>query len=487
MNKKFYYIYGIISTFPVWVFKSNLNTLDVTILFLLFTVLPVFIHGLILKHYVKTQSKIIYIWLSLITFYSIDQNLGLWVLSQEFIFVVRFPQYYRAIYFSIVSIFFLSFIFFLLRQNALKILFSFLLVIFTFNIFDSSKNYSKFPLVDLSHKKQQTNQNNSSKKIVLIFDEMTGLNSLDPNIKNSKNINEYILKFFSQNKFNIYTNAFSLFKDTDKSLSSALNFIKNKKDYTNINRAITTHFIKKSNNYFTVNDLTMNKFFDLDENENIIVQQSMYINFCDHPKVIICNQFNPFDENLTFLNGFQNTKLTKYVSIFRNNGSIISRLIWRSLLHIRVVDTLLDPDGEKASIQYIFKQLFDNIKNNKNSTLFFSHILVPHIPYGFTANCEYDGGKTTYFNNMSINEKQTQHNLEKYCLIQYLDKFFEELKRISIFENMEIIIFSDHDSRIDQAQVENNVIFVHKSNKSNKSNLIEDKLSINELLYNLNY
>lgn len=487
MNKKFYYIYGIISIFPVWVFKSNLNTLDITILFLLFTVLPFFIHGLILKHYAKTQSKIIYIWLSLITFYSIDQNLGLWVLSQEFIFVVRFPHFYRAIYFSIVSIFFLSFIFFLLRQNALKILFSFLLVIFTFNIFDSSKNYSKFPPVDLSHKKQQTNPNNSSKKIVLIFDEMTGLNSLDPDIKNSRNINEYILKFFSQNKFDIYTNAFSLFKDTDKSLSSALNFIKNKKDYSNINQAISTHFIKKSNNYFTVNDLTMNKFFDLNENENIIVQQSMYINFCDHPKVIICNQFNPFDENLTFLNGFQNTKLTKYVSIFRNNGSIISRLIWRSLLHIRAVDTLLDPDGEKASIQYIFKQLFNNIKNNKNSTLFFSHILVPHIPYGFTPSCEYDGGKTTYFNNMSINEKQTQHNLEKYCLIQYLDKFFEELKGITIFENMEIVIFSDHDSRIDQAQVANNVIFVHKKKGSNKSNLIKEKFSINELLNNLNY
>ena len=57
---------------------------------------------------------------------------------------------------------------------------------------------------------------------------------------------------------------------------------------------------------------------------------------------------------------------------------------------------------------------------------------------------------------------------------------------ISEFKNLEIIIFSDHDSRIDGSQVENNVIFVHKKQGSKKSNLINDEVSINKLFYSLN-
>ena len=486
MNIKLYNIYGFICIFPVWIFKSNLVIADLVILFLLLTILPALIHKLIQKYYIQKQASIIYIWLSLISFYSIDQNLGLWVFSQNFPFIQNFTHFYRAIYFSILIILFLNLFFFILKHNAIKILLSFVIVVFIFNIFDNSKNYSNFPKADLSNKKQQIIKNTSSKKIILILDEMSGLNSLDSNVENGDYFNKHIIDFFLQNSFDIYTNAFSLFKSTDKSLSSVFNFIKNKQDYRDINKSKEIQFLSKSSNYFTVNDLTNNKFFDLEENKNIVVQQSMFINFCNHPKVIICNQFDPFDENRTFLNGFKNSKLTKYVSIYRNNGSIFSRLIWRALLEIRLIDTLLDPDGEKASIQYIFKQLLESIIENRESSLFLSHILVPHIPYGFKKNCDYDGNKTTNFNSLSIEQKKTQHNLEKYCLVKFLDEFITKLKVTSDFENLEIMIFSDHDSRIDPSQIENNVIFVNKRKGSKKPNLIKDKFSINELFFNLN-
>ena len=484
MNTKLYSTYGIISIFPTWIFKSNLALVDLFNLFILFVILPFIVHQLIIKYHLKTKSNVIYIWLGLITFYTIDQNLGLWIFSQELTVILN--HYYRAICFSIIIIIFLNLLFFFLKQNALKISLSFVLTIFIFNIIDSSKNFSNFPPVDLLYKKQEFNQSDTSKKIVLIFDEMSGFNSPDSKVENGNQINDHIIDFFLQNKFDVYTDAYSLFKGTDQSLSSTFNFVKDKQSYIDIDIKKDAHFIRKSDNFFTVNDLTQNKFFDLKNNKNIIVQQSMFINFCDHPKVIICNQFNPFNKNLTFLNGFKNTKITKYVSLFRNNGSIFSRVIWRSLVEIRAIDTLLDPHGEKASIRYLFKEFFENIKNNKDSTLFFSHILVPHIPYGFKKNCEYDGSKTTNFNNMSIKEKRVQHNLEKYCLIKYLDEFFQDLKMISEFKNFEIIIFSDHDSRIDPSQKNNNVIFVHKKKDSKKSSTISGKFSINELFYNIN-
>mgnify|MGYP006121357141 FL=1 len=88
---------------------------------------------------------------------------------------------------------------------------------------------------------------------------------------------------------------------------------------------------------------------------------------------------------------------------------------------------------------------------------------------------------------MSFDQKSIQHNLEKYCSIKYLEEFFEALKKISEFKNLEIIIFSDHDSRISPILVANNVIFAHKEGSSKKSNLIEETFSINELFYNLNF
>ena len=211
----------------------------------------------------------------------------------------------------------------------------------------------------------------------------------------------------------------------------------------------------------------------------------MYLNYCGHKKVIKCSKFNPFEKNTIFLSGFKNTNLSKYVSLYRNNGSIISRFVWRFLLEKRLIDTFLDPYVVKPAIKNIFEQLFVNIKNNKTSSLFFSHILAPHTPYGFTESCLYDGNKSVDTKNWSINEKKIQHNLEKYCMITYLDELFENLKKISEFNNLEIIIFSDHDSRIDKFDPENNVIFVHKNKNSKRSNIFNEKISINELFKNL--
>ena len=320
----------------------------------------------------------------------------------------------------------------------------------------------------------------------MIFDEMSGFNSIDSDVSNGKINNQKIKEFFQNNNFNIYENAYALFRDTDQSLGSTLNFLKTKEEYININRKVEVHFLKKSNNYFITNDLEKNKFFDLNEHKNIIVNQSMYINFCNHPKVIICNQFNPFDNNLTFLRGFKDTKLTRYVSSYRNNGAIFSYFIWRVFSQLRLVDTLLDPDGEKASIEYIFNNILENIKNNNDTSLFFSHIMVPHIPFAFNSECEYDGDKSINYNRISLNEKRIQHNLEKLCLIKYLDQFFLKLKKIDKFKNFEIIIFSDHDSRIvDDDDIKNDVIFVHKLKDSKISSVEDKEISINDLLYKL--
>ena len=212
----------------------------------------------------------------------------------------------------------------------------------------------------------------------------------------------------------------------------------------------------------------------------------MYINYCNHPKVIICNQFNPYNEELDFLQGFKDTKLTRYFSYFRNNGSVSSFFIWRVLLELRYIDTLLDPGGEKASIRFILDNLVDNINTFNESTLFFSHILVPHIPFAYDKNCNFDGDKTINFNRIGIKEKRLQHNLEKKCLINFLEDFFDKLKLTNKFDDFEILIFSDHDSRfINSKKISNNIIYVHKRMHQKKSEIFYNNVSVNNLFNDL--
>ena len=280
--------------FPNWVFRANLEIYDILILIFFFFIIPVFIHIQIFKFYLKNKSKNIYYWLSLITFYTLDQNFSLWGVAKHGILTINLNSpYLNSILFTSVSIIFIYFLFHFSKKNTLKIIFSFVLVIFIFNIFDSPKNYSNFPKVNLIENKQVIKKN-LNKKLVMIFDEMSGLNHVDSNVYNGKTNNQNIKDYFIKNNFDIYINAFALFRDTDQSLGSALNFIKTNEEYTNIDKNKEVHFFDKSNNYFVTNELKQNKFFDIHRHKNIIVNQSMYINFCNHPKVIVCNQFNRF-------------------------------------------------------------------------------------------------------------------------------------------------------------------------------------------------
>jgi hypothetical protein len=485
MNTKLYNLYGFVCIFPLWILRSNLDLSDIILSFVLFGFLPVLINFCIIKYNSKKFNIFFILWLSCISFYGVDQNIGLWPIKSHFFLNNLTSPYFIGLFNSFLLIIFFFIIIKFMRVNGVKILFSFLLILFIFNIFDKNKYYSNFPRKVLLESKPSFDKKNP-KKIIIIFDEMSGFESVDNKVKNGQKINQDIIDFFINKNFNIYTSAYSLFRDTDKSLGSILNLIENKNDYFEFDKKKAIHFIEKSNNFFVSNDLISNKFFDLNENQNIVVTQSMYINYCKHPKVIICNQFDPYNKKIQFLDGFKNTKMTRYFSFYRNNGAITSYLVWRILLEFRAIDTILDPVGEKAAINYIFDNLLENIKTKKNTTLFFSHILAPHIPYTYDEECNFDGSRSINFNRISISEKRLQHNIEKKCLIKFLDIFLQKLEKINKFDDFEILIFSDHDSRIVNAEeIFNNVIFVHKKKNSSSSKIIKKQISINKIFKNL--
>jgi len=478
---KFYNFFGIISLFPLWAFRSNLEGLYILLTVIIFFLIPYFIHLKILNIYKKKFNFIVSFWLSLLFVYTVDQNIGLWTTSLKMIDARNISDYVKSFLFLISFFLLILFIIWLTKKNGVKIFFSIILTIFFFNILDTNRNFSNFPKVETKNnfydidKKKFNNQ-----KLIIMLDEMSGINSDDTKHSSGKEAKKSLLNLFKKNNFKVYTNIYSIYGNTKKAIPSILNFITSEEEYTSKYTASRYLYLKKSRNYFQTFDLTKNSFFDLDYINKIIVYQSMYLNFCDHKKVFKCFQYNPFDRNIRFLKGFKNNFLTKIVSAYKNNSSATSNIIWRLLRHLNIIDSVLEPEGQKASFKYILDNISKSLKNN-NIDLVFAHILVPHVPYAFNKKCEYEGLRGTKYSFMSIDQKRTQHNLERICVAFYLDNFFQSLKKDKIYNNLEITIFSDHDSRIAADDFGSSVIFAEKLLKDSSFEINSEIISSNEV------
>ena len=88
----------------------------------------------------------------------------------------------------------------------------------------------------------------------------------------------------------------------------------------------------KKNKYFLVDfDLKENLFFDSVNTNNITVFQSMHLNFCKHKKVKSCFQYNPFKRDYDYIEGVKNPTLSRIISLWKLQGSIISNFVWESI------------------------------------------------------------------------------------------------------------------------------------------------------------
>lgn len=172
----------------------------------------------------------------------------------------------------------------------------------------------------------------------------------------------------------------------------------------------------------------------------------MYINYCLDPNVTKCSTYNPFTQS-KFIEGFKNNPLSKIFSSYEINGSIIGYLSSRLLKRLRIIDVLSEPIGEKITFENTLKEIEKDILS-REFDLIFSHIIVPHVPYGYSKNCNYDGALSSYATSMTFKDKVIQHNIERICVLKFLDNIFENLKNKNIINDLDIIIVSDHGSKI---------------------------------------
>ena len=155
-----------------------------------------------------------------------DNHLGIFngIIQLNIFFFLKYFDlvYIPALIIFLFLIIIVTTLFLFLDQN--KILKIFIFTIFSlliFSVIDTTKNYNQIP-----YYVKKDNSVYDKKTLVLIWDEMSGFNSISSNSKSGKIVDKNFKELFSKYKFDYYTNSYSISDNSIGSLSALVNFKK---------------------------------------------------------------------------------------------------------------------------------------------------------------------------------------------------------------------------------------------------------------------
>ena len=459
-----------ISFFPVFVFRSNLNLTEIILTISIF-IFPTILINFYLISKKNINSKILKFYLSLIIVYGIDSNLGLWNgVIQPFknhLFEFFTVIYYPGIFLLLILIFLIFALLVLTDKKFINVISIFLITIFVFNFFDQTKSFKK-----IKDYKKISNTKYDTTDVVIIFDEMSGLNSLSSETKEGIEFDEIAIELFKKYNFEYYSDIYSISDNSITSLSALLN----------LTNSIDTRIevAKTSKNYFYEYSLEKSLLFE--KFRSISIYQNIHFDYCNFANITKCKTYNPFNQKI-YLKGYIDSHLTKIISLWKLNGSISSALIWRTLRELRIIDSNLEPEGHKTSFNDFFVNLEKDIYSN-NFDFIFAHTLVPHRPYGFNKECNYDGSLSLRNTFYSVDEHIDQHNIERKCVVYFLDNFLNNLEKRKYLDKINLTILSDHGSRITKEDNSSFSVIYANREKQSKFKEIKKKKYSQEIFLN---
>ncbi len=304
-------------------------------------------------------------------------------------------------------------------------------------------------------------QTGSTKPVILhlILDEHIGLAGIPPELAVGQTTKQAMREFYLGEDFRIFGNAYSPFFETSMSIASAMNF-----DDTGVPHKFLTDRLYGYS-------LDQNKYLQeaMANGYRINIYQSNYFDLCDgvSPRVQKCATYKPdvlsareigelplanrirLLTNM-YVSSFAVIKALKIVqrlttNWFRKWGIELPRLgVW----HGRI--------GPLAVAQTL-SQLETDLAHSSGGTLFLAHLLMPHYPYVYTADCKIRLPLSSWKLRQPENGRNTADSRsDRYrdyfeqiaCTMKKLSRLFTAMKRAGIFKDATIIVHGDHGSRI---------------------------------------
>lgn len=284
-----------------------------------------------------------------------------------------------------------------------------------------------------------------SKPLVVhvLMDEFIGPDGLPPQ-DISQQLRTDILTFFLDNGFEIFGKAYSHYHATQDSLSHA--FQLQSGSFSSAQLAVIFH---------KALSVTQNRYFKLlhDRGYSINIYQTDLVDFCNAvPEAVNrCRVYTM--PNL-------DSVATDIQSPWLRIRALMAVLIKQSSLLQQTLNTYLHLDSQHISHYQpaVIEEMLGDLEKNRGG-LYFAHLLLPHSPYVYRADCQLDydseewerlpvfGGEIA--NNPDTRAVRYIRYIEQTrCALRELQRLFDGMRRMGIYDQATIVVHGDHGSRI---------------------------------------
>lgn len=307
----------------------------------------------------------------------------------------------------------------------------------------------------------------------VILDEQMGIEGFHNDIPSHISIRREIQDFFAENKFRVFSRAYSQYFETEDSISSTLSLkptVNSEDLYLNSEDSDSETDWRHS--------LINSSYFDeiIKMGYSINIYQFEHLDYCrsiieEIPNCIDYKFFGASEEALSDLNGYEKSVvvLGSYgtISFFVNEAKKYYKQMRNNLGGPGTVQSgWVDWSGKLGPISTlpVFDRLIKDVSASPGGEMYFAHLAIPHYPYSVDSECkirrpiftwrERSGGPGDHHKK----NNSPQSRLVRYedyisqvqCAFLKLEKLMKALKKRGTFDDAIIIVHGDHGSRIVQ-------------------------------------
>jgi len=303
--------------------------------------------------------------------------------------------------------------------------------------------------------------------IHIVLDGHIGVEGIPEDINGGEELKSTLKQFYGRWGFRLFGRAYSQYFMTGNSLGNLLNGASSHEDI---------EYLAQGPDPSNGRRLKKNAYFlkRYKSGYRINVYESEYLDFCSDSEFTVehCHRYpatsirvlRDFD-----LHAWEKAKLImdRY---FQGSGLISALHVSYEHARLWMVKSGFDilprwdrghDDISSLAIPAVMRRLKEDILAEPRGRLFFAHLLLPHGPYVWGADC-----KVTARNNGWLARRLTHHDLsshsspqyriaayERYfdqvrCVISLLDDVFTTLRKQGLWEDTIVIVHGDHGSRI---------------------------------------
>jgi len=304
----------------------------------------------------------------------------------------------------------------------------------------------------------------------LILDQQIGPDGVPEGVEGGHQVRRSMVQFFSDRGFRIYPKAFTHFAATLESIPDIMNGA--------VTPSARKYLYQKDGHTILANNAWLG-YLDK-KNYNIKVIQSIYLDFCK-PKtfrISYCITYNPADTRI--IHEFDLTILDKSGWLFSYflsvDHEILTKILNLSLYNLNkfLIASGIEisiPDVRELSLSpvatYKLRNLMkDHLRTLKPGEVLFAHLLLPHHPYLFEADCAikpdisnwYHREHTLWWRGLKLSSKEYKLRYKAYfkqigCTLKLLDEWLVALKKSGTLDSAIVIVHGDHGSLISASEV----------------------------------